>query len=222
MDHAADHSEGGRRSRSALVVRPCKMSGASGASLRRRTETAGARWVEIDPATKTWTIPLERAKNGRTHVVPLSDDAMELLALARRLPGGNGEYIFPSPTKPQQHLEPHAMTRAVSRICERHELPPGSPHDFRRSGATVLTGEKYGVRRFIIGKVLGHTAQEGAAVTAVYDRNEYLADKRAALDLWAGHLAGLSGEGGGDDPADGAQDRPSEDRALVGELMFGG
>ena len=34
-------------------------------------------------------------------------------------------------------------------------------------------------RRFVVGKALGHTAHEGA-VTAVYDRNEYISDKRAA------------------------------------------
>jgi len=160
-------------------------------TLTRRTETAGARWTEIDAARRTWTIPAERSKSNRIHVVPLSRAAMDILELCRRLPGANGEFIFPSPTQPGQHLEAHAVTRAVARICQRLQIAPGSPHDFRRSGATTLTGEEYGIRRFIVGKVLGHTAQDGAAVTSVYDRNEYLAEKRAALEAWARHVAGL-------------------------------
>ncbi len=160
-------------------------------TLTRRTETAGARWTEIDASRRTWTIPAERSKSNRIHVVPLSQATIDILELCRRLPGANGEFIFPSPTKEGQHLEAHAVTRAVARICKRLEIAPGSPHDFRRSGATTLTGEDYGVRRFIVGKVLGHTAQDGAAVTSVYDRNEYLAEKRTALEAWARHVASL-------------------------------
>ncbi len=54
-----------------------------------------------------------------------------------------------------------------------------------------MTGEQNAIRRFIFGKVLGHTAHEGAAVTSVYDRNEYLSEKRTALDAWGRHVVGL-------------------------------
>jgi integrase len=124
-------------------------------TLTRRTEVAGARWVEIDLKGKTWTISAERTKTKRLHIVPLSDDALALLSLCRGLPGGAGEFVFPSPKDPSRHLDPHAITRAVTRLCTRLKLPAGSPHDFRRSGATALTGEALGVRQFIVGKVLG-------------------------------------------------------------------
>ncbi|UTP41181.1 site-specific integrase [Phenylobacterium sp. LH3H17] len=162
-------------------------------TLTRRTEAAGARRSEIDPAARTWTIPGERTKNRQAHVVPLSPQAIEVLDAARRLPGAALDgYLFPSPTRPGAHLEPHAITRAVNRMCARLSLPLGSPHDFRRTGATTLTSERYGFRRFVVGKVLGHTAHDGAAVTSVYDRNEYLADKRQALDAWGRHVQGLT------------------------------
>lgn len=60
----------------------------------------------------------------------------------------------------------------------------------RRTGATTLTG-RYGVTRFIVGMVLGHTPKDGAAVTAVYDRYTYVREKREALLKWAGHLTGV-------------------------------
>ena len=86
------------------------------------------------------------------------------------------------------------MTRALARMYSDLDLPHGSPHDFRRLGATHLTGERLGVRRFVVSKVLGHAAQEGAAVTAVYDRNSYLAEKRRALEAWEGLLLEIVGE----------------------------
>lgn len=162
-------------------------------TLSRRTEAAGAAWPEVDLFAQTWTIPGERTKNRQEHVVPLSRPALDVLGEARRLAGASADgFIFPSPLNPAEHLDPHAMTRAVNRLCKRLELPGGSPHDFRRSGATTLTSERYGVRRFIVGKVLGHTAHEGAAVTSVYDRNEYLAEKRSALDAWGRHVDELT------------------------------
>lgn len=161
-------------------------------TLTRRTETAAAGWQEIDLATRTWIIPPERTKNRQFHVVPLSSQAIEVLKAARALSRFTGSaFLFPSPADPARHLDPHAMTRAINRTCTRLGLPLGSPHDFRRTGATTLTGERYGVRRFIISKVLGHTAQEGATVTSVYDRNDYLAEKRQALEAWSEHIAGL-------------------------------
>jgi integrase len=170
-------------------------------NLTRRTETAGARWPEVDFRNRTWTIPGARTKNRKDHVIPLTPQALGVLGAARKLPNATPDgYIFPSATRPGAHIDEHAITRAVNRLCTRLEIPPGSPHDFRRTGATTLTGERYGIRRFIVGKVLAHTENDGPAVTAVYDRNEYLAEKRAALEAWAGHLDGLvrpdSGEGG--------------------------
>ncbi|WP_309646017.1 integrase arm-type DNA-binding domain-containing protein [Phenylobacterium sp.] len=170
-------------------------------TLTRRTETAGTRWLEIDEATRTWTIPGARTKNRQDHVVPLSPQAIEVLRRVRRLPGAQGDgFVFPSPTKAGAHLDPHAMTRAVSRMCARLELPPGSPHDMRRTAATMLTSERYGFRRFVVGKVLGHTVQDGAAVTAVYDRNEYLPEKRQALEAWGRHVEGLTPPRDGEGP----------------------
>lgn len=155
-------------------------------TLARRGEVAGARWSEIDRTRATWTIPPERAKSSRTHVVPLSAASVEIVDAAARL--GGGEFLFASPKDRSRHVDEHALTRAIARLCDRLEIPRGSPHDFRRSGATTLTGEKLGVRRFVVSKVLGHAASEGAAVTGVYDRNDYLAEKRAALDAWARHI----------------------------------
>jgi hypothetical protein len=50
-----------------------------------------------------------------------------------------------------------------------------------------MTSERIGIQRFIVSRVLNHASDRGdaAAVTAVYDRNAYLPEKRRALDAWA-------------------------------------
>jgi integrase len=170
-------------------------------TLTRRTEAAAARWTEIDLKARTWIIPGARTKNRQPHVVPLSPQAMEVLLAARRLPKASPDgFVFPSPTVPGAHLDEHAVTRAVNRLCARLKVPLGSPHDFRRTGATTLTGERFGIRRFIVGKVLAHTAEDGPAITSVYDRNDYLPEKRQALDAWGLYVAELTGPGGDQQP----------------------
>lgn len=159
-------------------------------TLCRRGEIAGARWKEIDKKNAVWTIPAERAKSRRMHSVPLTAEALDVLGEARKL--GDSEFVFPAAEDQRRALSPGTMTLALTRICERHGLPHGSPHDFRRSGATTLTSERYGVRRFFVSKVLGHSANDGGAdVTGIYDRNDYLAEKRTALATWGKHIVEL-------------------------------
>ena len=55
---------------------------------QRRAEVLEATWDEFDLKARTWTIPRERAKNDREHVVPLSGAALAILeepAARRRL-----------------------------------------------------------------------------------------------------------------------------------------
>lgn len=158
-------------------------------TLTRRNEVAGARKSEFDLQAGLWVIPAERAKADHRHVIPLSQPALSVLAEAFAL-APDSPFVFPSPRVPDQCIDEQAITRTFSRIFERRNLPLRSPHDVRRTGATTLTG-RYGVPRFIVGLVLGHTPKDGAAVTAVYDRYTYLPEKRDALAKWANHLTGV-------------------------------
>ena len=158
-------------------------------TLARRNEVAGAGWAEFDLKAKLWTVPGERAKAKHLHVVPLGDDALEVVEAVRRLNPKNPR-LFPSSGPSGEHMDPHAITRAFARIVSRHKLGAGSPHDVRRSGATTLVG-RYGVSRLVVGLLLGHTPKEGAAATSVYDRHSYIPEKREALVKWESHLREL-------------------------------
>lgn len=159
-------------------------------TLQRRGEVTGMRIDELDFENQLWIIPSHRTKNHRIHVVPLSELAIELIGKAINLNNGNTEFVFPSPRNTNKSIEAMAMTRAFARIRIPLGLVDVRPHDFRRTGATMLTSERLGFPRFTVSKVLNHTSDTGnaAAVTAVYDRNEYLPEKRRALDAWAARL----------------------------------
>lgn len=61
---------------------------------QRRLEVGEISWNELDFGRRLWTLPAERAKNGRSHEVPLTDTAMGLLSAVPRLDGS--PFVFPS------------------------------------------------------------------------------------------------------------------------------
>lgn len=162
-------------------------------TLQRGGEVVGMRWSEIDRAAKTWLIPADRMKGKRPHLVPLSELALELLDQAAALTEGNGsEFVFASPrTEDDAHIDRRAFSRAMKRIVDATEMAAATPHDLRRTGATALTSERLGIARFIVSQVLAHAGDTGGAATVTaqhYDVNDYLREKRRALDAWAALL----------------------------------
>ncbi|PLX37057.1 MAG: hypothetical protein C0606_11095 [Hyphomicrobiales bacterium] len=161
---------------------------------QRRGEVAGMRVAEIDVDATIWTIPGSRTKNKRTHAVPLSPKALAIILEAKTL-AGSSEYLFPSPRRAGDDDKPitaGSLSHAWRRLCSAVDLNGIRPHDLRRTMATRMT-ERLGIPRFIVSRVLNHTSDSGgaAAVTAIYDRAEYSAEKRDALEKWAGLLRSI-------------------------------
>ena len=161
---------------------------------QRRQEIVGARWGEIQEADDLLEIPAGRMKNGRVHMVPLSSLALDLLSQARELSEGS-DWLFPSPIS-DGPLKPQTVTRALRINLAGMGLSGITPHDFRRTCATTMT--KLEISQFVVGRVLSHTDQ---SITArVYDKNDYLPQKRQALNAWCAWLEGvISGESAADE-----------------------
>jgi hypothetical protein len=66
---------------------------------------------------------------------------------------------------------------------------PWSIHDLRRTVATGL--QRLGVRLEVTEAVLNHISGSRGGIAGVYQRHDWAAEKRAALDAWAAHVAGL-------------------------------
>ena len=133
-----------------------------------------------------WIIPGARAKNGQSHRVPLSPQALDLLRQAKVL-AGDSTLIFPGRRKGMA-MRPDALMRAIARAQEAFGIAHWTPHDLRRTAATLMSGNGSG--RLVIAKVLNHVSAD-ARVTAVYDRHSYDAEKRTALEGLGRRIASL-------------------------------
>jgi len=148
---------------------------------QRRGEVLSMRWQDVDGAW--WTIPAEVAKNGRSHRVPLSPQALAILE--RRREGAKGPWVFPSPTTDRPIENPQ---KAAERLREHSKVPDLRLHDFRRTAASLMTG--MGISRLTVKKILNHAERD---VTAIYDRHSYDPEKRAALEAWGRRLEAIVG-----------------------------
>jgi integrase len=164
--------------------------------LQRRCEILGMAKAELDLAHGLWTIPAGRMKGNRTHVVPLSPWAIELIEAAIDLTRErNSPYVFPGRNDPNQPMRGPSMNWAFNTILWALGVEDGTIHDLRRTGSTLMTSERLSISPFIRSKVLAHyDAGGGAQVSATrYDANTYLREKRAALQAWQRLLAKIVG-----------------------------
>ena len=159
---------------------------------QRVTEICGMRRDEIDVANRLWTLPASRTKNGREHVVPLGAEALAIVESAMDTsPFGE---LFPAASKRQPFVHQHSIGQAWRRMCKRLDLTGINPHDVRRTVATGMG--KLGVQPHVIEAVLNHVSGHRAGVAGVYQRHDYLDEKRDALAAWAANLVNsLLGKG---------------------------
>jgi integrase len=155
----------------------------------RREEVFSADRAEFDLAAREWTIPADRAKNGLPLIVPLSDAARAVVASIGEV-DGSGK-LFPTRTKARQaDAGPSGFSKAMARIraaldleLERDGGEHWQLHDIRRTVATGL--QRLGVRFEVTEAVLNHVSGSRGGIAGVYQRHDWKAEKRAALDAWA-------------------------------------
>ena len=148
---------------------------------QRRGEVAGMMWSELDLDTATWTLPKERTKNKRLHVVPLSRQAVAIIKAQPRI---GDKYVFTLNGKTSFN-----GFKAKERLDELAEIAPWTIHDLRRTAASGMAGLGVGIT--VIEKILNHVSGSLAGIVAVYQRHEYAKEKREALQQWADHVERL-------------------------------
>jgi len=145
---------------------------------QRREEVAGMTWAEL--SDDTWTIPASRAKNGATHIVPLSEPARNLLRGVPRF----GELVVPGLRGPF-----NGWSKAKAALDAKSGVTNWRLHDLRRTAATGL--QRLGVRLEVTEQVLNHVSGSRAGIVGVYQRHDFAAEKRAALEAWGAHVMGI-------------------------------
>jgi integrase len=162
-------------------------------TLSRRSEATNARWGDMDLAAGTWAIG--ETKNGQPHVVPLSRQALDLLAACRPV-DKEGEPITPKPVAlifPTRGGNPlDKWDASTKRIMKASTTQGWTRHDLRRTGATML-GEM-GETPDIIEAALNHVAIR-SQLAATYNRSRYRPQVAAALQRLADALDGIEAGG---------------------------
>jgi integrase len=145
---------------------------------QRREEVAGLQRSELDLDAMKLTLPPERNKSKRTHIVPLSPAAVELLA--EQPEWTEGDYVF---TTTAGARPVSGFSKAKARLDEESGVTDWRVHDIRRTVRTELA--RLGVVDLVAERVINHGPR---GLAAVYDQYGYLDEKRAALNLWAAEL----------------------------------
>jgi integrase len=155
----------------------------------RRDEVAQMEWREVDLDRAVWKLPASRSKNRREHTIPLSDTSLDVLRSVPRIE--RSEFVFTTngrtPVSGFSKAKP-ALDRAMAELAGEGALPiPGWVlHDLRRTVATNL--QRLGVRLEVTEAVLNHVSGSRAGIVGVYQKHDYAAEKRLALDAWARRL----------------------------------
>lgn len=143
----------------------------------RKSELIEARWDEIDFDRAEWSIPGERMKKDKAHLVPLSRQAVGMFEELKGLASGS-EWIFPSRNtlkKPISKTTLNVVIRGLDVDVRDFVI-----HDFRRTASTHLN--EAGFNSDWIEKALAH---ETKGVRGVYNRAQYADQRRQMLQWWA-------------------------------------
>ncbi len=145
----------------------------------RSGEVRGAKWNEIDPEARTWTVPADRIKAAREHRVPLSPRALQVLAEARELVDGSG-LVFPSPRG--KTLSDMTLSKLVKELGIQ-----AVPHGFR-SSFRDWAAECSDAPREVCELALAHVNSD--RVEAAYRRSDLFERRRQLMDDWSAYTAG--------------------------------
>jgi integrase len=122
-------------------------------------------------------LPSSRAKNNKPHVIHLSDEAMHVLARRERV----GTFVFSSTQYSFQRSGDYK--NRLDAICG---VSKWQLHDLRRTCVSGMAA--LGIAPHVADKILNHQSGTISGVAAVYQRHEFLAERKDALDRWGNHL----------------------------------
>lgn len=139
----------------------------------RSNEVRGARWEEFDLDAATWTIPAERMKAGREHVVPLSTAALKILKAQPR----ENDLVFPAPRGGQ--LSDMTVLQVLRRMGAQSTV-----HGFRATFKTWATDNTTHANA-VVEQALAHSL---GALEKAYRRSDLLEKRRELMADWSAFL----------------------------------
>lgn len=146
----------------------------------RTVELRKGEWSEVDFDNKTWTIPKERMKKRKAHIVPLSD---QLVALLHELQRYSGRYtcMFPGRSDPMKPMSEGTVNGLIKRVGFEGRVVG---HGFRHTMSTILN-EK-GFSSDWIELQLAHVDKN--IIRGTYNHALYLEGRREMLQWYADEI----------------------------------
>ena len=149
----------------------------------RPGELRAAPWSEFDLEAATWTIPKERMKARRPHVVPLPRQALAILRTLEEISGGYA-LLFPGQQKADRPMSDNTINKAL-RLMGYEGRQTG--HGFRHLLSTELNGRGY--NKDWIERQLAHGDND--EIRATYNHAAYLEQRREMMQAWADSIDAL-------------------------------
>lgn len=151
----------------------------------RRNEVAQAVWDEFDLAAGTWKIPGVRTKNGKTHTVFLSPEALAVVAAVPKIDGA--EYLFPSAKgdTPVSGFSKHKIALDKASGVTGWKL-----HDLRKTFATGLA--RLEISQTVTARCLNHSSEgKQTALDRIYNKHDFAPQTAKAWQAWGRHVAAV-------------------------------
>jgi len=153
----------------------------------RTIELRGSMWNEIDFDRREWIIPAERMKMGRKHLVPLSDQVLQLFKNQRALTGDT-KYVFPIEVGKNPYISENRMLYALYNMEYRGRA---TVHGFRGTASTILNEHEF--NRDWIEMQLAHW--DASSVRGAYNHAQYLVQRGEMMQWYSDHLDSLKAKG---------------------------
>ncbi len=150
----------------------------------RTGELRGATWQEFDIPKSLWRIPADRMKSRREHVVPLSNQLLQLLDGLRGLTG-HSTYLFPGTGKRTPYISENTINKAIALVGFKGRVVG---HGFRATFSSIAN-ESGLFQPDVIERQLAH--KERDEVRAAYHRSTYIDDRKRLMQWWADRLDGV-------------------------------
>lgn len=175
-----DLDEGGLRPTTKIAIKLLLML------FVRTKELRNAEWDEFDMSSRVWKIPAEKMKKNKDFLIPLSDQAIDLLQELHLYTGG-GRWLFPNKLDSRRCMSESTVNRALSHIGWGGII---SGHKFRNTASTLL--HEAGFETLVIERQLAHV--DSNKTRASYNHAEFLADRRKMMQTWSDFILESGGK----------------------------
>jgi len=147
---------------------------------QRVKEVLEAPFDEFNFKEKLWTIPGERTKNGKDHLVPLTARAIRVVKSIQSMNTDKSCFLFPKRWRPNETMPCTSINDIVKKFCHKEEIELWRPSDIRRTCRTHLS--ESGVEPHLLNWHFNHGDQ--GVGERHYDKSHHLDEKRVVMKRW--------------------------------------